>query len=269
MNYYTSLQFPIIRMRTKMLTVQTSFNYLDSSVNEFGFLQLYTDHLRSLGVNATYNYSDSWNGVNLLFGEVRQGLPLFGYTTDTNPDTAQTSRPGGRGDYTKFDLTYSRLQAIKGPVSLYGVLKGQWAFNPLLASEQFAYGGSQLGRGYDPAEMIGDKGAAASVELRYDRPIEKFFIQTLQFYAFYDGGAVWNFKNVGGTPTKQTALSTGLGMRFYATRWVTGNVMWTQPLTKQVLALTATSQSVVDGITTNRGNGAAPRVFFSVVAQMG
>jgi hemolysin activation/secretion protein len=117
--------------------------------------------------------------------------------------------------------------------------------------------------------MIGDKGAAASVELRYDRPIEKFFIQTLQFYAFYDGGAVWNFKNVGGTPTKQTALSTGLGMRFYATRWVTGNVMWTQPLTKQVLALTATSQSVVDGITTNRGNGAAPRVFFSVVAQMG
>jgi len=32
---------------------------------------------------------------------------------------------------------------------LYGLFKGQWAFNPLLASEQFTFGGSQLGRGYD------------------------------------------------------------------------------------------------------------------------
>jgi hemolysin activation/secretion protein len=268
MNYYTNVQFPIIRTRTKTLTIMPSFNYLDSEVNQFGNQQLYTDHLRSLGVSATYNFSDSWYGANLLNGEIRQGLPIFGYTTNINPATAQTSRPGGRGDYTKIDGSISRLQAIKGPFSLYGLIKGQWAFNPLLASEQFTYGGSQLGRGYDVAEIIGDKGAAASLEARYDWGFQRFYISNVQFYAFYDAGAMWNYKNVGGVPTKQTGLSTGFGARFYMTRWVSGNIMWAQPLTKQVLALTETSQQVVHGIVTNRGNGAAPRVFFSVVAQM-
>jgi hemolysin activation/secretion protein len=268
LNYYTNIQFPVIRTRTKTLTIQTSFNYLDSAVNNFGNLELYTDHLRSVGLSAIYNFADSWYGANLMSGEVRQGLPLFGYSSDYNPDTATTSRPGGRGDYTKFTVGLSRLQAVKGPFSLYGIARGQWAFNPLLASEQFAYGGSQLGRGYDIAEIIGDKGAAASVEARYDWALERFYLQNIQFYLFYDGGAIWNFKNIGGTPTKQTALSTGGGARFYMTRWVSGNIMWAQPLTKQVSALQATSQFVSGGITTNRGNGAAPRVFFSIVAQM-
>lgn len=268
MNYYTNIQFPIIRSRTKTLTVQTGFNYLDSNVNNFGNQQLYTDHLRSLGVSATYNFSDSWYGANLLYGEVRQGLPLAGYSSNYDPATATTSRPGGRGDYTKFDMAVSRLQVITGPFSIYGIAKGQWAFNPLLASEQFAYGGSQLGRGYDVAEIIGDKGAAASLEARYDWAVQKYLISNIQFYLFYDGGAIWNYKFVGGTPTKQTALSTGGGARFYMNRWVSGNIMWAQPITKQVSALQATSTVVVDGATINRGNGAAPRVFFSVVAQL-
>jgi len=268
LNYYTNVQFPIIREPTKTLNVQTSFNYLDSAVNNFGNQQLYTDHLRSVGLSANYNFSDSWYGANMMNFELRQGLPLFGYTTNTDPETAQTSRPGGRGDYTKFDMVMSRLQAIYGHFSLFGIFKGQWAFNPLLASEQFTYGGSQLGRGYDVAEIIGDKGMAGSVEGRYDLTLQKYYIQNIQFYVFYDAGGMWNYKRVVGVPTKQTALSTGLGARFAMMRWVSGNIMWAQPLTKQVLALTETSQVVVNGITVNRGNGAAPRVFFSVVAQL-
>lgn len=268
MNYYANVQMPIIRERTKTLTLQGSFNYLDSAVNTFGNIELYTDHLRSIGLAAIYNFADSWYGANLISGQFRQGLPLFGYSSNYNPDTATTSRPGGRGDYTKFDVTLSRLQAIKGPVSIYGIFRGQWAFNPVLSSEQFTFGGSQLGRGYDVAELIGDKGAAASVELRYDWAVERFYIQALQLYAFYDGGSIWNYKNIGGTPTKQTALSTGIGARFYATRWVSGNIMWAQPITKEVSALEATSQFVAGGATFNRGNGAAPRVFFSIVAQL-
>lgn len=267
-NYYTYLQFPLIRTRTKTLTLQTSFNYLDSSVNNFGNQQLYTDHLRSIGVTGIYNFSDSWNGANLINIEARQGLPIFGYTSDTNPDTAQTSRPGGRGDYTKIAATLSRLQAVKGPFSLYGMVRGQWAFNPLLAAEQFTFGGSQQGRGYDVAEIIGDKGVGATLEARYDWAVQKYYLSNIQFYIFYDGGGMWNYKKEGGIPTKQTALSTGIGGRFYCTRWVSGNLMWTQPLTKQVSALTQTSEVVVNGITINRGNGAAPRVFFSVIAQL-
>lgn len=255
-NYYTNVSYPMIRTRSESLTFQGSFTYLDSMVNSFDE-QLYTDHIRPLDLGLVYNFADRWYGANLIGVDFNQGLPILGYSSNYNPSTAQTSRPGGRGDYTKFNLQLSRLQALTGPFSLYGVFKGQWAFNPLLAAQQFTFGGSQLGRGYDVAELIGDKGLAASLEGRYDVGIGRLWVQSLQPYAFYDFGSVWNFKNIGGTPTKQTAMSFGGGTRFYFTQYVSGNFMWAQPITKQVAAL----QLI--------GDGKGPRMFFSVVAQFG
>lgn len=253
-NYYTTVFYPIIRSRSESLNLRTGFNYQDSRVTTIGDAELYTDHLRSLDLGFTYNFSDKYYGVNLISSDFRQGLPILGYTSNTNPDTALTSRPGGRGDYTKIMLTLSRLQLIRGPVSAYGVFNGQWAFNPLLASEQFTFGGSQIGRGYDVAELIGDKGVDGSLELRYDTAPAKLWMQSMQFYVFYDAGIVWNFKEIGGTPTKVSGTSTGVGVRFFFQKYISGNLMWTQTLTKQVAA-----EELI-------GEGKRPRVFFSLVA---
>lgn len=253
-NYYTTVTFPFRRTRTENLNMRLGFNYLDSHVTTFG-TDLYTDHIRSLDVGATYNFTDRWYGANLISGDFRQGLPIFGYTSNTDPSTALTSRPGGRGDYTKIAAQASRLQALYGPLSLYGLLQGQWAFNPLLASEQFTFGGSQIGRGYDVAELIGDKGLSASLELRYDLAIGTV-LQALQIYTYYDIGKIWNFKFVGGTPRALSGSTTGLGSRFYFTKYVSGNFMWTQTLTKEVAA-----EQLI-------GDGRRPRVFFSVVAAL-
>ncbi len=253
-NYYTMLYFPIIRERTKSLTLRAGINYLDSTVTTLSE-PLYADHIRTLDLGGTYNWSDTWYGSNLVSGDIRQGLPILGYTSNQNPDTAQTSRPGARGDYSKIMLTLSRLQAIYGPISLYALAMGQTSCNPLLAAEQFTFGGSQIGRGYDVAELIGDKGIAGSVELRYDKTFSRF-IQDLQFYAFYDAGEVWDFKFLGGVPRKINATSAGVGMRFFFTRAISGNVMWAQPLTKFVDA-----EQFIHA-------GWRPRVFFSVVASL-
>ena len=255
-NYYTNMTFPLIRERTQSLSWQVNFNYLDSEVNTIQNLLLYADHLRPLGIGMTYNFSDSWYGANLLYADVRQGLPILGYSSNYNPETALTSRPGGRGDFTKIDFQLNRLQAIKGPISAYIQLRGQWAFNPLLASEQFTFGGSVLGRGYDVAEIIGDKGAAGSLELRYDMGFGRYYINSLQFYTYYDIGAVWNFKFIGNVPRKVSGTSTGFGVRFFMTKYVSGNLMWTQTLTKQVAA-----EELI-------GDGSRPRVFFSIVASL-
>ncbi|MFZ2314806.1 MAG: POTRA domain-containing protein [Gammaproteobacteria bacterium] len=264
-NYYINMQIPWIRTRSESLTWRINTNYLDSDVTAdplgLGEIPLYTDHLRSLGLGGTYNFADRYYGSNLLSADVRQGLPIFGYTSNFNPETAQTSRPGGRGTYTKIMATAARMQAIKGPWSAYGLVSGQYAFNPLLASEQFTFGGSQLGRGYDVAELIGDKGLAGSLELRYDLPVERFLVQSLQFYAFYDIGAVWNYLLIGDTPIKSSGASTGLGVRFFATKYVSGNLMWTQVLTRSIAAL---EQPTVD----NMDQGRTPRVFFSIVASL-
>jgi len=67
-------------------------------------------------------------------------------------------------------------------------MQAQYALEPLLATEQFAYGGAQqaLGRAYDPAEIIGDRGMAGSLELRMNLSPEKRFWQAMQLYVFYD-----------------------------------------------------------------------------------
>jgi len=254
-NYYSMAQFPLIRTRSRNLTARAGFAWLDTHTTALD-QNLYTDHIRSVDAGLTYNFADSWYGANMLSGDYRMGLPMFGYTSNTNPQTAQTSRPGGRGDYAKFSISGSRLQALKGPWSLYGALNGQWAFNPLLSSEQFTVGGSQIGRGYDVAEIIGDKGVSGSLELRYDLPWGTV-LQTLQLYAFYDFGAIWNMKTEGGLQDKNSITSAGAGSRFYFTKYVSGNLYWSQPLTKQV----ASEELIHDG--------RRPRVFFSVVASFG
>ncbi len=249
-NWYTSFFFPIIRERSQNLTAQVSLNYQDSTVNTLSST-LYTDHLRSLGIGLTYNLSDSYGGTNNIYADVRQGLPVLGYTSDTSI-FAQTSRPGGRGDYTKIDVQISRLQALKGPLSFYALIKGQYGFNPLLASEQFTYGGSVLGRGYDIAELIGDKGIAGTAELRYDLFLSRL-IQDLQFYLYYDAGIIWDYLFIPGSPIKQSGMTTGVGMRFYFSKYISGNIMWTQVLTKPIAA----EQFI--------GRGNRPRIFFSAV----
>jgi len=254
-NYYTMFQFPIIRTRSSNLTARTGFSYVDITTTILD-QNLYTDHLRNFDVGATYNFADTWYGANMLSGDFRQGLPVLGYSSDYNPDTAETSRPGGRGDYTKFAIQASRLQAISGPWSIYGMFSGQWAFNPLLSSEQFTVGGSQVGRGYDVAELIGDKGVSGSLELRYDWYIATL-LQSMQLYVFYDGGEIWNMKTSGGSPGKLSITSTGFGTRFYFSKYVSGNFFWAQPLTKQVAA-----EELI-------GEGRRPRVFFSLVASFG
>jgi hemolysin activation/secretion protein len=252
-NYSGTLRYPWIRSRSQNLTVEAALNYLNSRTTEFqGLFVLYSDRVRSLRFGGTYDFADKYMGSNVFNANIIRGIPILKGTT--NDQSFETSRFGATTVYTRVTAQFTRLQQIYGRFSGYGLLKGQYSFQPLLASEQFGYGGSQLGRGYDPAEIIGDRGAAGSVELRMNMYPERFYVQTLQFYLFYDAGVVWNLRNVQGTPTKQDATSTGLGVRFYMNKYIAGNFMFTQPLSKKVAALAQI------------GNGSLPRLFFSISA---
>lgn len=254
-SYYTTLQYPLIRTHSQSLTIQGGANYLDSAVNTFSF-PFYTDHIRSVNITGIYNFLDRWEGTNLVSLDFNKGLPLAGYTSNSDPNTALTSRPGATGNYLKFNLQAVRMQRFNfnSRLSIYGLLKGQWTPNSLLSFEQFSVGGSQLGRGYDVAEIIGDKGAAGTLEIRYDIGYGRFYLQSLQLYGFYDAGVVWDFKHLGTTPTRQTATSAGIGSRIFFTKNLSGNLMFAQPLSKQVAA-----EELI-------GRGKCPRIFFSIAA---
>lgn len=249
--YYANWQYPLIRSRSQNLTLDSGFSYLNSDVTALG-TTLYDDHIRSIRFGANYDFSDRFSGSNLLGLHGEQGLNIWG--ASSNPNSFTTSRFGADGIFTKFVAQAARVQPVYKRLSVFLLMNGQYSFNPLLASEQFAFGGSQLGRGYDPAEIIGDKGFSGTIELRMDFAPGWNLLKTFQPYVFYDAGVIWNLKNLPGIGTKSSATSTGVGTRFYFTKNLSGNLMMAQPLTKEVAA-----QELI-------GRGRCPRGFFSLVA---
>lgn len=250
-----TIHVPVIRSRSENLTFDTTFNYLDSYVTELD-APLYTDHIRSIKLGGSYDFADRFRGANLFGVSLTQGLHILGATADNQ--SLFTSRYGATGRYTKVTGQYSRLQQLFWKFSAFFLAKGQYSFNPLLASEQFGFGGSQLGRGYDAAEIIGDRGLAGSVELHLDTNPGRFLIKSVQFYIYYDAGKTWNLRNVTNPPPPDlSATSTGGGLRIYMTKYVSANLMLTQPLSRKVLAL----QQIGNG-------GSHPRGFFSVTASV-
>ncbi len=139
---YTQLTYPLLRTAAHNATLDTSFNYYDTQVQSFGFT-LYTDHIRSLRGGGTYDFTDRLRGTNLVGLHAEKGFNILGATH--NPRALDTSRYGGVGAFTKLNLDMSRLQPLWSRYSAFFILKYQYAFNVLLAGEQFSFGGSQLG----------------------------------------------------------------------------------------------------------------------------
>lgn len=249
--YSISVQYPIILTASENLSVSGNFTYLNSRSTQLGFL-LYDDRIRPIQFGVTYQFSDKYKGSNQINAQVEKGLNVF--DASSNPNSFQSSRFGADGIYTNISAQVSRTQALFDRFSAYFVAQGQYSFSPLLSAEQFGFGGSQLGRGYDPAEILGDSGAAGSVELRMDNYPDKFKISMIQMYMFYDAGVIWNRRDLPGAPTKQSATSAGMGFRLAFNKYVSGNFMIAQPLTKQVAA-----QEIIH-------KGRDSRTFFSIVA---
>lgn len=258
--FNATITWPIIRSRTHNLSLDAGLNYVDSWVTNFQPSQpLYTDHLRTFRFGGNFDMADSYNGNNALMLHVEQGLPILGATPESMSESGKVSRVGGSGHFTRVNAQITRLQQFGASrYSAFFIAQGQYAMEPLLATEQFAYGGAQqaLGRGYDPAEIIGDRGAAASLELRMNIAPEKMFLQAMQLYVFYDSGVIWNLKNVPDQKRKQSATSTGVGSRFFFTKNVSGNFLIAQPLTRNVNAM-----EII-------GRGRTPRMFFSITASV-
>lgn len=249
-NTFTStVKYPVYLSRSQNFTVLGSFVYLDSGVRSQG-VQLYLDHIRKVNATGNYDFSDGLLGNNSLGASVTQGLDVLGATPTQEVDV---SRIKGRSVFTKFNGQLSRLQQLPWRFSAFVLMQGQYSVTPLLASEQFGFGGPQVGRGYDPSEIIGDQGLSGSAELRYSVGPNRKLLQAIQLYAFYDAGEIWNRKTIG-LPFKQSGVSTGGGIRMFFTNNFSGNFYVAKPMTKPAAA------ENIDH------NGLAPRYYFSMTA---
>lgn len=100
----------------------------------------------------------------------------------------------------------------------------------LLSAEEITFGGSRFGRGYDPAEIGGDRGYAVSLQSQYRFPIGSSSLWSLMPYVFADYAQAFNTPSSG--PASADLFSTGLGTWISRGQSVSVGLEADKPLTR-------------------------------------
>src|SRR5215475_11047034 len=261
----TGLSYPVIRARERNLNVSGLWFWS----NDRGiFFDLPDDppsthdRMRGMRVRVQADSADAVGGINQLYFVFSQGVRGLG-ATQNGQELA--SRANGRVDFSKMELTLSRLWPLpllagsSGLVAIYG----QYAMTPLLVSELCGYGGRLFGRGFDPSQFVSDTCFEALFELRYDIPIQLQALTQTQLYGFFDHGWLHNLAPVPGTFTSVDAASFGGGLRLGWLNAVTADLSVTQVAQGQGL-LGTTAVPTVLGVGPRRNT----RFFFILSARL-
>ena len=86
----------------------------------------------------------------------------------------------------------------------------------LLATEEFALGGSRIGRAFDFNEVTGDRGFGGMVELSYRLGDTGHGLKSLELFTFADGGGAFRKRSLPVLPDEQWLASLGVGTRITA-----------------------------------------------------
>jgi hemolysin activation/secretion protein len=244
----TGLSYPVIRERERNLNVSGLWFWSNDRGSFFDMPDeppSTHDRMRGIRLRTDADSADQTGAINQLYFVFSQGFRGLG-ATQNGQDLA--SRINGRVDFSKMELTVSRLQPLPFPAfSALIAAYGQYAMTPLLVSEMCGYGGRLFGRGFDPSQFISDSCFEALFELRYDVPLELKGITQAQLYGFFDHGWLHNLAPVPGTFTSVDAASFGAGLRLGWLNAVTADLTVTQVAQGQGLVGTSAVPGIVTG----------------------
>ena len=242
------VSYPYIRSRKSTLDLGAKF-VLRNTATETLDSELIDDKTRAFVLSADYTAQDFYKGMNALGLSLHKGADFLGARKTGASDL---SRAQGRSDFFKAMADVQRVQYLPQDFRLTAKANGQYAPHPLLSSEEFGYGGSDVGRAYDPSEITGDLGVSAATELTYAGLPAIADEMTLAPFIFYDIGKVWNHDRA----TKPVSgASAGFGTYYqFQTFPSSGSLSIAYPLTKDI-----------DHPDMNGVNG--PRVLFELTLQ--
>lgn len=221
--------YPLIRSRQLNVNLLAGFGILDSK-NSLAGIMISRDRVRHFWAGARVDFTDALAGVTQAELQLTQGVDIL----SASDDGLGRTRINGRHEFTRVNGQVTRIQEITGEVSVKVVAAGQYAFESLLASEEFSIGRTDFGRAYDFAEVVGDHGAAGAVELRWAGPPVHEYVESYQFYGFFDFGSVWNESPAVGEMPQVSLASTGGGVRFNLAQDISGFLEVGLPLTLPV-----------------------------------
>jgi hemolysin activation/secretion protein len=113
----------------------------------------------------TTQYAASWTSgasQTQLSGTILFSLRPLG----SSAQEFDAKRYQASGSFIIYRADAARTQELGGGAQLFARVQGQYADDPVLASEQITAGGAESVRGYMEVEASGDRGALGTVELR-------------------------------------------------------------------------------------------------------
>lgn len=262
-NLALGFEYPIIRSRIQNLYINSKLDGTDSKTKFNGAEGgvLFKEKIRALRTGLIYDWLDPYFfnilGISLFSVEYSQGLSIM--NSYLKPDRA--TRPNTRKNFSKLNFIFSRSQPLFNNFNLRLLGLGQYAFDELLSSEEFGFGGRIMGLGYDAYEISGDHGVSGKAELAYSIPVNNFLgidINNIikfkpEIYGFIDYGNIWNIDyKTSGQKKYNDAASSGFGIRGNIFKYISFDGYIVKPMTRQVQ---------------NEGDR-KPRYFFSVGAKM-
>jgi hemolysin activation/secretion protein len=168
----------------------------------------------------------SWRGtVNTQYSmnlQLRKGLDALGGGLQA-PDLVNDPR---RADFLVAQLQGTSYLRFAGRWSVRIDAFSQFTNHVLPDTERFKIGGDRLGRGFEVAEIAGDRGLGAKVELRRDVISTESMVGRVSAYGFYDIGAAWKRDR----PGHESAATAGTGIAIQGGA-LTGYLELAAPLT--------------------------------------
>ena len=222
-----SLEYPYIRSRKKNLSFEVGLRS-HAVVTDSVFNTLEDASLNTLRLRATYDFSDKYNAVNLLSVGLVAGLSA---KVDQSGIAAQNKLNENfvivKGELARYQAI-SLPQTATGSLTWVNALSWQYTNEALFSSEEFALGGRNFGRGYDPAVITGDQAIAVKTELQYTN---KNKYGKYKAYSFIDAGKLKNLDKVIAPRDVRPALaSAGVGVEFQSNNNWFVNVELAEPI---------------------------------------
>lgn len=182
--------YPLIRSRTANLYAVASLDAKDLT-DEIGLVSQVSDKaIRSATVGLRGDSRDMIAGGGWTVGSLSwtTGDLDIESPADRAADAISARSQGG---FSKVQYSISRLQTIRGPFSVFGALRGQFATGNLDSSEKMELGGAYGVRAYPEGEAYGDQGYVATLEARLDlKPWTGALPGRFQLIGFVDAGEV-------------------------------------------------------------------------------
>jgi len=205
--------YPIIRSRNSNLyaLVGLDAKWFEDKLGSVDTISHRRTQVASVGFSGDEHDGFAGGGASTYSASVAHGNLDIRDAADRDADAVSARANGG---YTKVQYSISRLQTVAGPLSVYGWVRGQVAFNNLDISEKMELGGAYAVRAYPEGEAYGDQGYVATAEARLQLPRFGHAVPgQFEVFGFVDVGAVDYAKDpwiVGSNRANRSAYGGGI-----------------------------------------------------------